>query len=109
VVCERWRNSFQAFLDDMGQKPSGMTLDRKDNDGPYSPENCRWATPSEQLFNSSRARILTLDGVSLHLVEWAKRTGLNPATIVTRLDRSGWSVRQALTVPAKPRGRYSKI
>ena len=75
VVCHRWV-SYEAFRDDMGARPAGMTIDRIDNDGPYSPKNCRWATQSENARNRSSTRKLTHDGRTMSVTDWAEATGM---------------------------------
>lgn len=99
-VCDRWRSSFDAFLEDMGPRPGGHSIDRSNNDGDYTPENCRWATPTEQAVNRSTTRWIEANGERLHLKEWAARLGADPQTIVDRISR-GWSAERAVT--QKPR------
>jgi hypothetical protein len=106
TVCDRWRESFENFLADMGPKPSPRhSIDRKDNDGPYSPDNCRWATNYEQSLNKRNNRRLTLHGETLTLSEWEQRTGISQDTIGARL-RSGWSADRALTTPVDTGKRH---
>lgn len=105
-VSERWsgRHGFANFLADMGRRPSERhTLDRKDPDGNYEPGNCRWATMKEQS-NNRRVRrdaiLLTLDGVTRPVAEWARLYRLKSETLVRRLQR-GLKPRQALEAPLR--------
>jgi len=101
AVCERW-NSFENFLADMGPKPSAEhSIDRIDNDGNYCPENCRWATGSEQARNKRGNTVLTHDGKTLCAVEWAEITGISAWNIRNRIHL-GWTAERALTTPLHP-------
>lgn len=98
-VCERWRNSFTDFLEDMGFRPSvEHTIDRIDFKGNYEPQNCRWATWMEQGQNTSLNHNLTFQGKTLCVSEWARVLGIKGSTLQNRLNR-GWSVERALTEP----------
>lgn len=99
VVAE-WAN-FDRFYADMGPRPSlRHSLDRIDNDGPYAPWNCRWATAIEQMRNTRQNVYLTYQGKRLTLRGWAEETGLSPTTIRYRLV-TGWSIERILSTPAR--------
>ena|SRR5438105_3349104 len=98
TICSRW-NSFANFLADMGRKPSRKhSLDRYPNqNGNYEPGNCRWATQQQQMRNRRNNHLITFNGETLPLVEWALRIGILASTIRTRL-KSGWPIALALTL-----------
>lgn len=89
-VCDRWRNSFPAFLEDMGHPPHGLSIDRIDNDGDYAPGNCRWASPKEQARNTRRSILITYLGRTQSLAAWAEEFGANYWLLHSR-HRLGWS------------------
>jgi hypothetical protein len=108
TVCERWLHSFENFYADMGPRPSPMhTIERKDNDGPYSPDNCIWILKTLQNMNKRNSRLITLDGQTACFTEWMHRIGIAPATFYQRVQR-GWSEQEALTIPPKPRHRSKR-
>ena len=98
TVCERWRSSVANFYTDMGAPPPGMTLERLDNDGPYSPENCVWASPKQQARNRRTSHFLTHDGETHTMAAWAEKLHLNVRILQGRIQ-GGWSAGRALTTP----------
>lgn len=100
MVCEQWRYSFDTFLTDMGIRPVGMSLDRIDNSGPYSPDNCRWAIKQEQANNTRANRIVEHNGRAQTIAQWSRESGVSQRQIWKRLTR-GWSMHDTLTRPLR--------
>lgn len=109
-VCSRWdvgdgtSHPFELFLQDLGPRPVGTSLDRKDNDGDYEPANCRWATPEEQANNTSHNRRYEYLG-ELHTVAELSRlsNGVNAGALNLRLTYLGWNIERAMTEPVAAR------
>jgi hypothetical protein len=99
-VCDRWQGSggYAHFIADMGDRPEGASLDRIDNDGGYSPENCRWATRAQQERNKRTTRTLTFSGQTRSIAEWAEVCSIPYKILLQRIAR-GWSAERTLTHP----------
>ena len=98
-ICDRWRDDFSAFLLDLGPRPLGMSLDRKDVNGDYEPGNCRWATEIEQANNRRGSRhIETVDGVRRTVAEMCRFMGVSERVVSKRL-RGGWTLGEAIARP----------
>lgn len=101
TVCERWRLSFAAFLDDMGPRPKGRySVGRKNNDGNYEPTNCRWETDEQQQRNTSHNRLVEYGGKLVPVVVASELSGIKTRTIRGRLSR-GWSSQTAAQLPLR--------
>jgi len=97
-VCSRW-DSFENFYSDMGTRPKGLSIDRIDVNGDYTPENCRWVNAKVQARNKRNSRIVSFNGATKHIREFCEELGLNASTIMTRVDQQKWSVDRALSTP----------
>jgi hypothetical protein len=103
-VCDQWlgEEGFKNFLYDMGRKPFPKAqIDRIDNDGPYSLNNCRWTTPKINNRNRSNIRWFEYNGEKKLLQEWAEEVNIPYKTLVSRIYRNKWSIEKALTTPVK--------
>ena len=108
-VCDAWRTDYLAF-----QKwalshgwDSRLTLDRKDSDGDYSPENCRWVDRITQASNRGDFNLkVTIRGVTKCVCQWADEFGMSRSLVMARIRRFGWSPRKALTPPSA--GRHAQ-
>lgn len=95
-ICSRWLQSYANFLEDMGERSIGMTLDRINSNGNYCKENCRWATRRTQGNNTSRNHVLTYRDTTHTLAEWSKITGIAYTTLRARINLLKWSTAKAL-------------
>lgn len=106
TVCDRWRNSFLAFSEDMGPRPSKKhSIHRINNDGPYEKSNCKWATTLEQSYCRTDTRYIEVDGKKYtlpelrNLVPIEEQVPVSNASLRFRMVKAGWGIRQALTTP----------
>lgn len=100
-VCDRWlgESGRTNFIADMGLKPSpGYSIERKENNGPYSPENCIWADSMTQGQNTSRVKNLTYNGKTQCINAWCRDLGLSETGVHTRL-KNGWTIERILSTP----------
>ena len=99
-VCQRW-DSFENFLVDMGPRPSlNHTLDRIDNNGDYTPENCRWATETQQKLNRRDNRYVTINGETKQLSVWSRESGI-PFDVLSKRLNAGWAPEKAIAEPLR--------
>lgn len=89
TVCNEWRHSFLTFLQDMGERPDGTTLDREDWEGNYEPGNCTWKTSTEQALNRSSTHWIIWRGYRHCLSQWSKLLGCDPRTLKRRITKYG--------------------
>ena len=109
TVCARWRNSFEAFIDDMGRRPTPKhTLERLDVNGDYRPTNCVWATHTQQMRNRTDSVRWTFAGRTMTMAAWAEALGIPENRLACR-KRAGWPIERILSEPANTRPNVRRL
>ena len=96
-VCDRWLESFENFLEDMGNRPNNTSLDRINPEKDYSPENCRWADTKTQSLNKRNSKYVTFNNETRLLIEFCEELNLHYNTVIERLRRHKWSIEKTLS------------
>lgn len=104
-ICDRWRQSYENFLADMGPRPDGCSIDRIDSNGNYEPDNCKWANRQTQNRNRRDNVLITFQGRTQCLKDWAKELGIGYGTLTTRFFRLKWPI-EDLFEPTRPTGGH---
>jgi hypothetical protein len=110
TVCDEWKDDFGAFqkwATDNGYKEN-LTIDRVNVNGNYCPENCRWATMTQQQRNTTRNRFITAFGETKTMAEWAEQSGIRQDVIKDRLNKLHWAPEDAVSIPTLPKGGKRK-
>jgi hypothetical protein len=109
TVCDRWRD-FQNFLEDMGERPEGCSIDRIDNTGNYEPGNCRWSTDKEQQRNRNNTVYIKYRGKMVKLADLAEQGGVSASCMWNRIFKLKWTVDEAIkTESQRPNPRKRNL
>lgn len=96
-VCDRWRNSYEAFIADMGKIPGDdYSIERIDIHGDYCPENCKWIPMNEQQKNRRNSKMYTIDGKTMCLKDWARHFGISYTALHKRVSYRGYSFEESI-------------
>ena len=111
-ICDEWQN-FDNFCDwalssgyEESKRHPALSIDRIDVDKGYSPDNCRWATATQQANNTSRNHLISAFGKTMTIAEWARETGIKDHTIYHRVAEYGWAPEEAVSIPPLGRGEH---
>lgn len=99
TVCERWFK-YENFLEDMGECPEGHSIDRIDNNLGYYKNNCKWSTDKEQSNNRCSCVLITLDGITMNMKQWAEKYSISNKTLHKRI-KDGWDIEMAIKTPSR--------